>query len=101
MEHIEPMRGVEPHTQLILGSDAGGQRHFLDGRPVHAGTRLELLLDDGHWAPIRLEWSLNRPDEPDAYLGLGVPAGARELGEYLPVKFTLPPGAILRWPERG
>jgi hypothetical protein len=43
-EHFDPLLGYEPHTQLIEASDAGGRRHFLDGRPVHAGMMLELLL---------------------------------------------------------
>ena len=30
---------------MIEGSDAGGRRWFLDDRPVHAGTGLELLCE--------------------------------------------------------
>jgi hypothetical protein len=46
-EHVHPLLGYEPHTQLIEASDRGGRRHSLDGRPVHAGTTFELLLPDG------------------------------------------------------
>lgn len=28
--------------QLLLGNDGGGRRHFLDGKPVHCGTTLEM-----------------------------------------------------------
>lgn len=49
LEHFDPLLGFEPHTQLIEAADAGGRRHFLDGRPVHAGAVLELLLRDGRW----------------------------------------------------
>lgn len=58
-------------ANLIKGVDAGGVRWFLDGKPVHAGTELEILLelhrkfdhDTGkeidftpHWVPVRLEF---------------------------------------------
>jgi hypothetical protein len=54
-ERFDPLLGYEPHTQLIEASDAGGRRHFLDGRPVHAGMTLELLLPDGQWLRGRYE----------------------------------------------
>lgn len=44
--------GYEPDTQLIQATDQGGQRHDLNGRPVHAGAGLELQPHDGHgWRP--------------------------------------------------
>ena len=41
-DRIDP-RGP-PGAALICGSDPGGVRWFLDGRPVHAGTGIELLV---------------------------------------------------------
>jgi hypothetical protein len=29
-------------SELVLGRDAGGMRHFVDGRPIHCGNGLEL-----------------------------------------------------------
>ena len=43
----------EPSRILIRGHDGAGRRYYLAGRPVHAGTRLELLLSRGRWLPIR------------------------------------------------
>jgi hypothetical protein len=103
-EHFEPLLGYEPHTQLILGRDGGGQRHFLDGRPVHAGSSLELLLGEAGWVRVRYEWSWQPDARPTAHLALGVPAPARDLADGPVVSFALPERAILRWPqhrERG
>jgi hypothetical protein len=100
-EHYQALLGYEPHTQLILGRTEGGARHFLDGRPVHAGATLERLLDDGHWLQVRYEWSWQPDTSPTAHVALGVPAGARELVDPPAVSFELPPRAILRWPQRG
>jgi len=100
-EHYEPLLGYEPHTQLILGRSEGGQRHYLDGRPVHAGDTLELLLDDGCWLRVRYEWSWQPDVAPTAHIALGLPASARKQLSIDPptTSFALPPRAILRWPE--
>ncbi|MBA3807306.1 MAG: hypothetical protein H0X28_02755 [Solirubrobacterales bacterium] len=99
-EHFEGMLGYEPHQQLILGKSPGGPRHFLDGRPVNAGSALELLLEhENRWLPIRYEWSWQNDQPPTAHIALGVPPGAEGL-THLTVSFPLPPRAILRWPTR-
>jgi hypothetical protein len=100
-EHYEPILGYEPHTMMIEGESPGGRRHFLDGRPVHAGTTLDLLLPDGHWQRVRYEWSFTRETPPRAYLQLGGPAAAERLDAAPQVSFELPPRAVLRWPERS
>lgn len=33
--------------RVVRGNDGGGQRDFLDNRPIHCGTPLELLNVDG------------------------------------------------------
>ena len=91
------MLGYEPHQHLILGRSDGRQRHYLDGRPVHAGAALQLLLADGHWLPVRYEWSWD-DTPPRAYATLGAPAEAARQDLHPLVEFTLPPRAILRWP---
>lgn len=73
-----------PH--LVLGNDAGGRRWFLDDRPVHAGSGLELRLPGNdlgeRWARVRFEMTfppaardqvLRAPDDqvPVLYLYLG------------------------------
>lgn len=98
-EHYQPLLGYEPHTQLILGRTEGGPRHFLDGRPVHAGATLELLLDDGRCVPVRYEWGW-QPDNPStAHFARGLPASARGLTDPPTVSFELPARAILPWPQ--
>lgn len=100
-EHFGSLLDYEPHQHLVLARDAGGRRHFLDGRPVHAGTVLELLLADGRWLRVRYEWSWN-DEPPTAHFALGAPAEAQRQ-EVAPVaSLQLPSGAVLRWPaERG
>jgi len=97
-EHFQALLGYEPHEILVLARDRGGQRHFLDGRPVHAGATLELLLGDGHWLPIRYEWSWSLDASPTAHAGLGGPDRAVRRDVTPAVSFDLPPRAILRWP---
>lgn len=97
-EHFDPLLGYEPHTQLIEASDAGGRRHFLDGRAVHAGTTLELLLPDGNWLRGRYEWSYTAGDPPTLHVALGGPAEAERQHELPVVSFPLPARAVLRWP---
>ncbi len=97
-EHFQPLLGYEPHQHLVLGRDDGGQRHFLDGRPVHAGAMLELLLGDGHWLPVRYEWSWSHDAPPTAHAALGGPDGAVRHDVTPAVSFELPPRAVVRWP---
>jgi hypothetical protein len=99
-DHFEPLLGYEPHTQLILARSDGGQRHYLGGEPVNAGTGLELLTSDGHWLPVRYEWDWNPEHPPRAYFDLGLPKPARKLTDPPQVSIPLDPRAILRWPER-
>jgi hypothetical protein len=56
-EHMAPLVDPDPASVLVLGSDAGGLRHFLAGEPVHAGTYLELRLPDDRWVVVRYEWN--------------------------------------------
>lgn len=99
-EHYGPILGYDPADLLILGRDGVGQRHFLAGRPVAAGTGLELLLPDGRWQPIAYEWSWGQDKPPTASLVLGGPDPAERHGDLPVVSFALPPSAVLRWPQR-
>lgn len=99
-EHYQPLLGYEPHTQLILGRGEGGQRHFLDGHPVHAGAALEVLMANGTWLRVRYEWSFADGTLPTAAAALGVPDAAQNFQEPSIVEFALPADAILRWPDR-
>lgn len=88
------LRLVTPHenVRLLLRSDGGGKRHFLAGRAVHCGQRLELQLAQAVWVPVRYETA---GGEPVGYLALG---GPEELGAGEQVHFRLPADAVLRWP---
>jgi hypothetical protein len=99
-EHCQALLGHEPHTQLILGRSDGGPRHYLDGKPVHAGDTLELLTDSEDWLPVRYEWDWNVEHAPRAYFNLGLPAPARGVTEPPDVSVALPSTAILRWRSR-
>lgn len=51
------------HT-ITTGSDAGGFRQFLDGKPLHAGTMIDVFFPEQWiWIAGRYEWSF-RADAP-------------------------------------
>ncbi len=52
---------------LTLGYEDGGYRHFLRGKPVHAGEQLRLWRD-GKWVWARYEWDWNTAHDPALYL---------------------------------
>jgi hypothetical protein len=95
-EHMAPLVDPDPDSILVLGSDAGGLRHFLAGQPVHAGTYLELRLPDDRWVVIRYEWSWDPAARPRAHLALG--GRGEVLGYAEHVEFAMPERAELRWP---
>lgn len=68
----EDLRTAAP---LELVREPSGLRHYLHGRPVHAGTGLELRLA-GAWVRVRYEWSFREGEPVLLYLPLG---GAWEL----------------------
>jgi hypothetical protein len=98
--HMAPMVDSDPDRMLVLSRDSGGMRHYLAGRPVHAGTVLELRLVDDVWVRVRYEWSWDAAVPPRAHLALG--SRGEALG-YAPTSasFPLPEAAELRWPEAG
>jgi hypothetical protein len=94
--HMAPLVDPDPSSVLVLGTDAGGLRHFLAGQSVHAGTALELRLPDERWVVIRYEWNWDPAVRPLAYLALG--GRGEEMGYAPVVEFSLPERAELRWP---
>lgn len=77
-------------TRLELVREPSGLRHFLAGKPVHAGHVLELQLEEA-WVRGRYEWSFREGTLPLFYLGLASGTGV--------VSFNLPESALLRWPN--
>lgn len=79
---------VPDGNPLEEGTDGGGRRDFLAGRPVHAGEALFLLTCTG-WHPVRYE--SNFPGkEPVLYLPL--PGVRRDM------VIAVPRDARLAWP---
>jgi hypothetical protein len=94
--------------RLVLVDESGGLRHFLLGRPVHAGDGLELRLADGRWLPGRYEnqrgkdflramlyFDLQCLAAPPDWAGR-VPA----LSAGMDAMVELQRAACLRWPSR-
>lgn len=77
-------------ARLESRSDAGGLRHTLDGRDVHAGDELELVTDEGRIVG-RYEWAFDPTSPPR--LVVGITAAGDELA------IVLPPTADLEWPS--
>jgi hypothetical protein len=98
-QHMAPLVDPDPDSVLVLGADTGGLRHFLAGRPVHAGTALELRMPDDRWLVVRYEWSWEPSQRPRAHLALG--GRGEALGYAEQVEFSLPERAELRWPAES
>lgn len=82
---------VEGH-ELLHGVDGGGQRHYLGGRPVSAGTGLFLLTRIG-WLPGRYE-STRSGGELMGYFHFGLP-GCGFASYAIPLREC----ARLAWPD--
>jgi len=80
---------VPDGNPLKEGTDGGGRRDFLAGRPVHAGEALFLLTCAG-WHPVRYESNFPAR-EPVLYLPLP--------GVWQDVVIAVPRHARLAWPE--
>lgn len=80
---------VPDGSSLEDGTDGGGRRDFLAGRPVHAGEAL-LLLTFAGWHPVRYE--SNHPGG-EAVLYLPLP------GVWHDVVIGVPRNARLAWPD--
>lgn len=76
--------------ELELRQEEGGLRHYLLGKPLHAGASVELLLEDGTWLPGRYEWSFRKEALPMFYLYLSGKDST------ISVSMTVPQGAIWR-----
>jgi hypothetical protein len=96
-----------PRSLRLVG-EPSGPRHYLDGRPVHAGETLELAIAAAAtgnpdpawplWLRGRYEWSFHAGERPTFYLELG--DGKAESGECVGLaEFKLPEAAVLRWPS--
>ena len=98
--------------RLRLQQEPGGPRHYLDGRGIHAGDRLELAVAEGvtrcaHgdpdpvWLVGRYEWRFQPGDAPRFFLELG-DGKALGLGKCTGLaEFKLPETALLRWPSES
>lgn len=76
--------------RLELVRESSGLRHFLAGKPVHAGDGLELQLESGAWVVGRYEWSFREGTRPLLYVGI---AGGGV------ISFEIPEAALMRWPS--
>lgn len=91
---------IEQGQILELGRDSGGRRHYLSGRPVHAGVVLELLTVNG-WLRGRYEWTYRKNDPAIFCLMLQVPGTDQDgYPNRHQVEFLLPEYALLRWPVK-
>jgi hypothetical protein len=81
-------RPVVEGMSLREGTDCGGWRQYLAGRPVHAGDQLFLLTSLG-WHAVRYESDVPRRS---SYVYLSLPGARDELA------FVVPADARFAWP---
>lgn len=58
----------------LRNEGAAGERHYVDGRPVHCGDGLELRLTEGRWERVRFElaWEPRRQrNAPVLHMAVG------------------------------
>ncbi|MGC5326968.1 hypothetical protein [Brevibacillus sp. SYSU BS000544] len=60
----DPMAPVAKRTDMIegeiwLASETGGLRHYVEDKPIHAGSYIEVKFGDG-WIAGRYEWCFER-----------------------------------------
>jgi len=60
------MTFTERSTHLEITQESSGLRHYLAGRPVHAGSLLRLKIN-GQWQAGRYEW-IFRSDQPAYFI---------------------------------
>lgn len=87
LKEAAPQRGNVSGGAIILDHDFGGPRHYLDGRPISAGSALFLLTELG-WMGGRYESRY-----PEAVIYLYLP-GAHE------VSITITPSMRFAWPDQ-
>ena len=96
---VEPWGADDRGSELELRREDGLSRHYLIGRPVRQGDRLELALADGGWLPGIYEWRRDGGSDarwPMLRIDLGGPwehDGSRRPSGVI----TLAPQARLRW----
>jgi len=103
-DHVDPLTLPPAAQRLERRRDAGGWRDYLDARPVHCGTPIELALPDGTWWAGRYEmgWYAAEGGPVAEFYGcLGGPAWANGVSDDIAqVHFPIPAGAAVRWPAR-
>ena len=96
---------IECH-RLELRHDAGGPRWHVEGKAIHCGDSLELLVGSG-WLPVRfeVEWMEHqvhsgdaRRDWPAPALYLDTPGGSL-VGKAMHPKVNSP-SCMFRWPRK-
>ena len=99
--------------RLELRREPSGLRYYLQGRGVHAGQELDLLVwthpktsqAEATWIRGRYEWSYHKQDRPTFHIHLGWLTTCPEYPDVEP--FTthsvveLHPAAQLRWPKEA
>jgi hypothetical protein len=81
-------------SKLELRDDAGGARHYLDGRPIDVGAALELSLSGGRWLRCQYRWNGEASTLPVFSLVLGGVWERRVLRD--PHLYDSAPEAVLR-----
>lgn len=57
------LRSIRSTHGLHFVDDSGGGRWHLNGRGLHCGNALEILLDNGTWLPVRFEVTFGDGDQ--------------------------------------
>jgi hypothetical protein len=77
---------------LELKGDGAQQRYYLDGRPLEAGSSIELQVHSGRWVSGRFEWG-GRPEvRPRLRAKAEVNLPAQQ------ITFVIHPHLLVRWP---
>src|SRR5689334_19733267 len=85
--------------RIELREDGSRARHYLDGRPLRPGDRIEILLAGNRWLRGRYEWNGNLARWPAVRVELGGPWEGDEQTRSRAAVLALHPDATARWSE--
>jgi hypothetical protein len=85
-----------PGGGLLLSTDAGGLRYYLNGMALHAGDGVFLLTEAG-WLPGRFEYARTKEDSLEGFFHFYIPGAPSTYSGQVAIPLTT--GARLAWPD--
>lgn len=89
-------KATTPGGELLLSTDAGDLRYYLNGMALHAGDGV-LLLTQAGWLRGRLEYARTKEDSLQGFFHFYIPGAPTAYSGQVAIPLTT--GARLAWPD--